>query len=315
VRRSLGAHSSHRWKRRGGCEEIAGYNDVEPWPPEAGAPRADSGTDQGVDATAEDVAVDDNDAPPGDADSGPCPVLTGNDACETVPRFTASTHVVDGIGAEFCDIPAMVFEVNSCPMLYPSEPPVLPEKVYLRIAWSTDAFHLHIRVVDPSVIVNPDPGNLWNGDAVEIFIAGASGENLNGSYNGSNDGGAIQIVLAPPGAGVSTRGQAFFNPGGSVHTSAPINSSIYAGRLVDDGYELELRYPWAAFAEPATPGSRIAFDIAIGAQQDSDAGGRQLQCVISDVFIDGASACGYPAGVPAQPWCDDRTWCQPELLP
>jgi hypothetical protein len=229
---------------------------------------------------------------------------------------SGSDRQVDGIGDEFCDIPAMVFDVTSCPTLYPPTGfPALPEKVYLRVGWSTDAFHLHVHVIDPNVIVNPNPGMLYSGDAVEIFIAGASGDKLHGSYNGSNDGGAIQIVLAPPGAGFQTRGQAFFNPGGGVHSNAPISSSIYAGRLVSDGYELEVRFPWVAFADPAVAGAKIAFDIAVAAQQDPDAGGRQLQCIISDVFVDGADACGYPAGQEAQPWCDDRCWCQPELLP
>ncbi|HMJ13474.1 MAG TPA: sugar-binding protein, partial [Polyangiaceae bacterium] len=173
--------------------------------------------------------------------------------------------------------------------------------------------HLHVRVVDPAVLVNPDPDRLWDGDAIEIYLAGASGENLTGSYNGTNDGGAIQIVLAPPGAGFPTRGRAFFNPSASQHTNAPINASIYAGRRTDEGYELELRYPWSAVADPAVRGARIAFDLAVGARKDSDAGGRQIQCIISDVFVDGQSACGFPAGTAAQPYCDDRTWCQPTL--
>lgn len=329
------------------CEAIAGYNGLMPRPETTATSDASSQNDANPfsdvfvdhadashtqeasnDAATADATVDvaltdasvlmDASIADGarDADAGPCPILTGNDACATVPRFTSPTQIVDGIGDEFCDVPAMVFDVTSCPTLVPSgEPPPLAEKVYLRIAWSVDAFHLHVHVVDPDVIVNPDPASLWNGDAVEIFVAGTSGAGLTGSYNGTDDGGAIQIVLAPPGGGFPTRGQAFFNPGGSVHTSAPISASIYAGRLVDDGYELELRLPWVAFADPAVPGGLMAFDIAIGAQRLADAGGRELQCIISNTFVDGSLACGYPAGTAAQPWCDDRTWCQPELLP
>lgn len=301
-----------------GCEAIAGYNDVEPWPRDAGT-AGRGGADAAVADSARDVANDrsssdaDADSGIGDADSGPCVMLTGNDACSRVPRFSAPRQIVDGSGDEFCDIEAMVFDVDSCPTLLPSEPPDMPERVYLRIGWSADAFHLHVRVVDPAVLVNPNPDRLWDGDAVEIYVAGASGEKLTGSYNGSNDGGAIQIVLAPPGAGFGTRGRAFFNPGGGVHQNAPISSSIYAGRLTDDGYELELRYPWVAFADPAVPGARIAFDLAVDARSDSDASGRQVQCIISNVFVEGESACGFDDGRPAEPWCDDRTWCQPAL--
>jgi hypothetical protein len=315
------------WCAANGCETIAGYDDVEPWPPDAGSQNdtAPPDTSSESDATGDpdtgelDSPVDSPNEPPIDApkdvDSGPCPVLGGGDACARVSKFTAATQVLDGAGDEFCDVPAMEFEVNGCPTMLPAEPPTLPERVFLRIAWSTDAFHFHVHVVDPSVVVNPNAGDLYDGDSVEIYVAGASGDKLTGSYDGTNDGGAIQIVLAPPGAGFPTRGQAFFNPGNGAHTNAPISPSIFAGRLVADGYEIELRFPWVAFAEPAVPGNKIGFDFAINAQVNSDAGGRELQCIISDVFVDGEAACGYPSGTPAQPWCDDRAWCQPVLQP
>jgi hypothetical protein len=297
-----------------GCEAIAGYNDVEPWPRDAGRPPRDAAPDTSyVDVTADVSENDGGRDAISDTEAGPCVVLTGNDACSNVPRFTAPRQVIDGRGDEFCDIEAMVFDVDSCPTLFPSEPRDMPERVFLRIGWSADAFHLHVRVIDPAVLVNPNPDRLWDGDAVEIYVAGTSGEGLTGSYNGTNDGGAIQIVLAPPGAGFGTRGRAFFNPGNGVHQNTPISSSIYGGRLTEDGYELELRYPWVAFADPAVPGGRIAFDLAVDARSDSDAGGREVQCIISNVFVDGESACDFQAGQAAQPWCDDRTWCQPTL--
>jgi hypothetical protein len=336
-----------------GCEAIAGYNDVEPRPPgfvggasgatgasgasarggtgpggsgggQVGA--AGSGGQPNLDARPDSVEPDSSggetsadvsvDTGPEDVDSGPCPILVGGNACTGVHRFTASRQVIDSYGDEFCDIPAMVFDVNDCPTMIPGgELPDLPEKVYLRVAWSQRDFHLHVRVVDPNVVVNPADTSLWNGDAIEVYIAGTSGTGLTGSYDGTDDGGAIQIVLAPPGGGHETRGQAFFNPGDGRHTSTRIDKSSYAGRLTDDGYELELIYTWALIAEPRVPGAKIAFDLAVGAQQIADAGGRQLQCIISNVFVDGALACGYMKNVPAQPWCDDRTWCQPELLP
>ncbi|HEY6560347.1 MAG TPA: sugar-binding protein [Polyangiaceae bacterium] len=301
-----------------GCEAIAGYNDVEPWPRDAGSSGrggADAAISDGARDVAHETSPSDGEAGISDADveAGPCMMRTGNDACSRVPRFTAARQVVDSFGDEFCNIEAMVFDVDSCPTLIPSEPPSMPESVHLRIGWSADAFHLHVRVEDPSVLVNPDPNRLWDGDAVEIYIAGVTGEALTGSYNGRNDGGAIQIVLAPPGAGFDTRGRAYINPGADVHVNTPITSSFYAGRLTEDGYELELRYPWLAFAEPAVEGARIAFDLAVDARDDSDASGRQIQCIISNVFVAGESACGFTDGRPAEPWCDDRTWCRPTL--
>ena len=78
---------------------------------------------------------------------------------------------------------------------------------------------------------------------------------------------------------------------------------------------MELRYPWAATAKPAVAGGRVAFTFAVDVQDDARAAGRQLQCLISAVFVDGSEACGLAEGTPAEPYCDDRTWCQPLLAP
>jgi hypothetical protein len=271
----------------------------------------DAGADAASDAS-EPSAEAGADAAP-EPDAAVCSTREDQDVCTALPRFTAN-QVVDGAGDEFCDIPAKVFAVVACPTLDPSTPPALPGRVVLRVAWSTQALHLHMHVSDPTVIVQADPARLWNGDAVEIYIAGASGADLHGVYTGTDDGGAVQLVLAPPSAPFATRGEAFLSRFGA---HSPIDPALYAGRLVADGYELELRYPWAASAAPALAAGRVAFDLAINVQDRSDAGGRELQCMISsgDVFVDGSEACGLAAGEPAQPYCDDRTWCQPQLSP
>lgn len=288
--------------------------------PEAGAqPELDAAQPVSRDAAADA-------APDVDAGSGPdaapeagaqpdaseCLLPTGQDLCQTLPKFTAASQVVDGVGDEFCGIPAMTFDAVGCPTLDPDPPPALPASASLRVAWSAQAVHLHVRVQDPAVIVQPDRARLWNGDSVEIYIAGASGAQLTGAFDGTNDGGAIQLVLTPPSGAFPARGEAFFSRFGA-HSA--IDPSLYAGRLVPGGYELELRFPWPASANPATPGARVGFDFALGVQDAASAGGRQLQCIISDVFVDGAQACGLSAGTPAAPYCDDRTWCQPQLLP
>lgn len=59
----------------------------------------------------------------------------------------------------------------------------------------------------------------------------------------------------------------------------------------------------------------VALDFGLEVQDGARAGGRQLLCIISDVFVDGRQACALAAGAPAQPYCDDRTWCRPELSP
>ncbi len=301
------------------CELIAGYSGKEPRESEAGALDASSTTDvastrdvveeRAVDATGSFDAATDRDA-------GACPILTGVDLCSGLPRFTAPSQIVDGVGDEFCDIPAMVFDLNHCATEYftGSEPPKLDEQVYLRAAWSTDAFHLDVRVTDPHVVVNADQSMLWNGDAIEIYLAGSS--TLNGPFDSHEDGGAVQIVLTPPTSTLAALGAAFYSPGGGASPfDAMLKASDYAGRLIDGGYELEMRLPWSADAEAMAPGVKIGFDVDIDAEDELDAGGRQLQCLLHQTSVDGHAFCGYAMGTMAQPFCDDRTWCQPTLLP
>ena len=142
--------------------------------------------------------------------------------------------------------------LQHCGTTVPDMPPPLAETIYLRIAWSQDAFHLHVHVVDPNVVVNPMSSLLWNADAVEVFIAGTG--TLHGAYTGSNEGGAIQIVLSPPADGFPTRGTAFFNPMPGVQTNANINQSIYAGRLTDDGYGARAAAPVGFLCRPGDSG-------------------------------------------------------------
>ena len=328
-----------------GCEVLLGYDDLKPRRADAGRgseddldasvsadadtgepeldaeagedtgePELDAGQPGAEDADAQ-MTADPGDAAPEagvEPDAGQCLTPSGQDLCAAVPKFTTTDQVVDGAGDEFCSIRAMTFAAVSCPTVSPEAAPALPANVSLRVAWSEQAVHLHVRVLDPSVIVQADRAKLWDGDAVEIYIAGANGAELEGAFDGTNDGGAIQLVLTPPSGAFPARGEAFFSRLGE---HAAINPSLYAGRLIPGGYELELRFPWPPTANLALPGARVAFDFALDVQDTASAGGRQLQCVISDVFVDGSQACGFAPGTPAAPYCDDRSWCQPELSP
>lgn len=314
-----------------GCERIAGYDHLKPWPDDAGEGDAGElgGEEEdeldaaqirlpGEDASAtqtEAGAGSDAGGSSGKPDGGStrtCMQMGGLDACQSLPRFSASPQVVDGVGDEFCNLPAMVVEEADCATTSPAGHPAWPGKVTLRVGWSGAALHVHVHVEDSAIIVQPDRARLWDGDAVEIFIAGASGSALHGAFNGTNDGGAVQLVFTPPSNLFGARGEAFLSRFGA-HTA--LDAALFAGRLVPGGYEIELRYPWASTADTPAAGKRVAFDLALNAQDQGSAGGREFQCLISAVFVDGAEACGLAAGKPAEPYCDDRTWCQPTLDP
>jgi hypothetical protein len=287
-----------------GCGTLLGYDDLAPWPPEGGmAGDAEIATDAAWSG--------DSRAPTG------CPVIQVAEPCQKIPPMPKpEDQKVDGVGTEFCAIPAYEFYVLSAPATIPSTlpspPPDLREKVELRVAWSDAAFHLHIHVYDQHVLTRRGDHS-YNADAVEVFLAGPSAQGYNGPYDGQSDGGAMQFVLSPPSASdPEAQGSGWSNPPGQ-HNTAIFAPSNYAGRLVDDGYEFELRIPWHD-AGPRASGARIAFNLAIDVQDDQDAGGRQLQAFLylPNPIISGAEVCGFTNRA-AEPYCDDRTWCTPEL--
>ena len=93
-------------------------------------------------------------------------------------------------------------------------------------------------------------------EAIEIYLAASS--TLNGPFDGHKDGGAVQIVLTPPTETLAAVGAAFYSPGGGAAPfDALLKATDYAGRLVDGGYEIEMRLPWSADAEAILSGVKI----------------------------------------------------------
>jgi len=245
-------------------------------------------------------------------DSGVCRVSIGAAPCQVISRMPdPDLQIIDGAGDDFCGVGALVFEARNAAATSPSPAPDLPEQVTLRVAWSPGYFHSHVHVSDANVI--PSTGDvLWDGDAIEYFVAPPSTSGYDGSYSTGADRGPRQIVLSPPGPDKPARGAVYLDYviTGQVTT---LPAEYFAGRLVSDGYELELRLPWGSVTDPPASGKRIAFDFAIDVQDSPDAGQRQLQGTINQTFVDGSELCGLASGQAAWPACDTRTWCQPAL--
>jgi hypothetical protein len=252
----------------------------------------------------------------GSIDSSPAPddgpAGAGSDAplaaygCATMGRFTADTQVLDGVGDEFADITPVTFRASDAPWTDTVPPPDLPETITFRAAWSPDGFHLHVHVDDPTIIVNPELTNLWDGDGIEVLVANSN--TFSGRFDGTNDGGAIHVGLVPPSGYAVPRGVIYVDP---VTNQAryELAAGLFAGRQVTGGYELELYLPWAPDTTPLVPGGSIGFQLAINAQDvPTPAGasmGRQLQGTLPWRAVD-PPGCGFF-------WCDDRTWCRPTL--
>jgi hypothetical protein len=289
-----------------GCGTLLGFDDLLPWPAEAGAD-----TSPQMDGP---LVIEDSAAPPGDgvAPTNCGDVLAQIDPCVAIPQFFG-TQVVDGIGNEFCAIPAFDFDVKNAPASIPSPPPNLPEHVSLRVAWSQDCLHLHVHVKDDQVFVQRGTYS-FDADAIEFFVSGPSLTGYSGSYDGTSDGGAIQIVISPPNPPEypTAEAKAWWNPR-RQQSQADIAEQYYAGRRVSDGYEVELKFPWPTVADAPQRGRHIAFNLGVDVRDAVDASGRQMQAFLRLPTLPGDEACGFTGGRTAEPFCDDRTWCQPEL--
>ena len=267
--------------------------------PEAGSPpAADAGHAGDASSTAHDA---------GDSGAPTTCVAAGGNACAHLPLFHGPQKV-DGVDDEFCDIAPTVFHVAQGMNPDPStaDAGVAGDATaYLRVAWSSVGLHVHVHV-DKSPVSPPATQDVWNGDAIELFMTPSS--TATGSYGpGADDG--VQVLVAPLSASQA--------PNSAVNTvaaglSGPLDASEYAARLVQGGYEIELQLSWQriaghAITAPAS-GSSIRFDLAVDI---GVSGSRVLQTSLWWADPGTSPSCGGPTYA----WCDDRTWCTPSLQP
>ena len=324
----------------GGCEAIAGYDDAQPWPAEASLLDAINTTHDSavtsdvvvpppdtaapIDAPTEtSVAGDTGIADTGIADTsvvdtGPvlpdasfdaaptCPVLSGGAVCTQIPRFTAAAQIVDGVGDEFCDVPATTYPVeNAAYKKRAVAGTSFNEIATFRIAWSPDALHVHAHVVDPMVLV-PTTTDLYSGDAIVIYFSG--GSVFSGAFTGTNDDGAMQVLVSPAAGGLPTRAYVFYwLPGAKT---VALDPSLFASRLVPDGYEVELMLPWSPQKDPnsITIGGSIGIDPGVIVKDNPAAAGQELEATLGFRPLPTNATTTCESGFFA-PWCDDRTWC------
>ena len=233
-----------------------------------------------------------------------CVANSGN-YCACMPKF-AGAQVVDGVGDEFSALAPMTFALNAAPYINPSRAGSLPERVTFRAGWSDVALHVHVHVDDSSI--NPDPSStLWNGDNVQLFVAPT--DNLTGTYTGTEDGGAIHVLISAPSAADVSRAIVIYQNG--VSTNSPFVTGSFAGHRVTGGYEIEAQLQWLPAANPRRSGARIGFDLLVGAASDPSQG-LALEGGLANFPVSAASpACDLGGRI--QPGCDDRTWCTPVL--
>jgi len=219
--------------------------------------------------------------------------------CQALPEFSGE-QVVDGSDQDFC-VPAMTYALSDAAWTNPEPAPLgSPVIVTARVGWSEQALHAQVYVFDPSVSVDPDDGRLWNGDNVQIFFAGT--DELTGAYDGQVDGGATHVIVSPPESEDGSARAVVLYEDASGTVSSPLDDGDYAARLTEDGYEVELRLPFADGLEPPKAGSRLGFDLVLG---DATDGVLLLEGAIANQpVVDTSCANGI-----SRPGCDDRSWC------
>ena len=109
-------------------------------PDDSGAPRdagdesdvSSDGPEDAIDSSAHDVAspdaaldaaLDDSGHDNGPDAAPPCAITIGGDLRTSIPRFGLKPQVVDGIGDEFCDVPATRWVATAGAMMDPTPPP------------------------------------------------------------------------------------------------------------------------------------------------------------------------------------------------
>jgi len=259
---------------------------------------------------------------PDDCGSGSCesdgstPVpecRRGDNPCATsqIVRFSGE-HVLDGVGDEFCDVPGFELSFSNAA----AGAADLPQSALVRVAWSPEALHLFAEVSDPDVAVNGNLDWLWDGDAVELYLATSEAAQLPGFFSGRIDG--VQMVFAPPSGEQRARAARLFwlpNDDGSFRQVREEITRDFSARVTAEGYSIEAKVQWSKFG-PRTPdmhaGMAIAFDLALStaSSQSLAAGGREGAAVL---YV-GDSASGVNTCDGDQlPWCNSTTWCSPVL--
>lgn len=224
-------------------------------------------------------------------DPGACNVV--GDPCTSIPKFTG-TQVIDGIGDEFCTVPGKTFNLSSAAFVEPTGAQNGTSKATVRAAWSADALHIHVHVDDPNVIVSG--GDAWNGDNVQLFIAGVAPTSP--TMDGKANGGANQIFLVPPSGALP----------GKASTPQAGPSYKSASRLVDGGYEVELLWPWIGIPAARAAGDQIGFDMMVGVQDFAQSGGREFQY---GMYCNQSVGAGDAACVNL--YLNAMLWCTPKL--
>jgi hypothetical protein len=229
----------------------------------------------------------------------PCTTKTG-DFCKDISPL-GGEQIIDGRADEFCGVDETVFDVHTGDFTDPKIAPAYVTAVArVRVAWSKVGLHFHFSVKDATFFPTPTSRPHWQGDSIELFIAGH--DILTGTYDGVIDKGAMQIVFVPASGTVPARAGIYYN--GDNKSELP--GAFWTTREIAGGYEIEVGLPWDSIGgiPPYAVGKKIGIDFAVNDVIDADR--TQYFYSVYRVVTAPLPSCEVP-------YCDDRVWCKPPL--
>jgi len=254
-----------------------------------------------------------SDAPVSAGDAGVvslCAAGTAADPCKSgVPKFSG-TQTVDGNGSELCSLPYFTLSAQNAAKVsnFSNVPLSQFETATARIGWDSAGMHILIEVKDSSVqsAYMADAAQAVNkaylGDSIELFIASSS------SVTGltSKDANTIHVIIPATGPAVSVKDT------GTSGTPTALPTTQYAQSATSAGYAIEALIPWPGTAPSAA--ASVRFDMVINSADKSftNLDGMRDGQLVYYLGTVSSSTCQTSDGT--LPWCDNRTWCQANVL-
>jgi hypothetical protein len=235
-----------------------------------------------------------------------CAVTAVPDYCASVPALPVSP-IIDGV-------PECNLALQPLPELGWTGGATAPDAHgEYAVAWRSNGLYLFVRVHDPSHVPADPSRQVWQGDAVEIYLDDDGAFTAPPAYHSP---GTRQLVAAAPDSASSSVARGAMYASGHPEVEGPWTSTTYRAYGTSDGYVVEAFVTaadlgptdWALSANGKV-GVDLGVDVSYPTDQGADAGGfgnRAGQYFLHLGEVNGASVL---------PPFDVRAFCVPTLMP
>ncbi len=152
--------------------------------------------------------------------------------------------------------------------------------------WDTTNLYLALRILDSTFVQISTGVYMYRGDSVELQFD----KDLQGDfYSDSQSADDSQLGFSPGNFnGLSPEAYRWY----PTSLSGPLSSVTVASRETPQGYEMEIKIPWATFGITPTAGSRFGFALSVS---DND----QVGVAVQESMV---------SSVSTRQWGDPTTW-------